>query len=111
MSIKTEVMGNNEGIIKIVVSGKLGNTVQKNFRRAYEDNPAKTYIIDLSDVDSIDSSGLGMMLLMRDFVGGKNANIEIINCSDHILDIFNVTCFHKLFTIAQFGDKQAMSSV
>ena len=92
--------------LKIIISGKLGNVIQKEYRQAYENNPADAYIIDLGKVESIDSSGLGMMLLMRDFAGGDHADISIINCSKHILDIFNVTCFHKLFKIDQLKNNQ-----
>ena len=100
MGVHVEIMPSNNAV-KIAPTGKLGNVIQKEFRKAYEENSANQYIIDLANVESIDSSGLGMMLLMRDFVGGKSANISITNCSDHILDILTVTCFYKLFNIAQ----------
>lgn len=102
MGIQVEIIKDNEETIKLVISGKFGNVIQKEFRKAYEENKAKAYVIDLGNVENMDSSGLGMMLLMRDFVGGENSDIEIINCSDHILDILKVTCFYKLFKINQF---------
>lgn len=79
--------------LTIKVQGTLGNSIHKEFRAAYESNDASKFIVDLSATENIDSSGLGMLLLFRDFAGGDDSNIQIINCTDHILDIFHVTCF------------------
>jgi len=105
MNILVETIHNREDAVKVTLYGKLGSAIQKEFRKTYEENPGKSYVIDLEKVDGIDSSGLGMMLLMRDHVGGANSDIELINCSEHILDILNVTCFYKLFKIAQFENR------
>ncbi len=91
----------NDGTLKIQVKGILGNKVQREFRAAYENAQAGKYVIDLQNTDNIDSSGLGMLLLLRDFAGGESAKVELINCSEHILDIFNITNFFKLFSIPQ----------
>ena len=99
MGVKTEIMDDK---VKIAVTSTLGNDIHKEFRRAYEDNSSPSYVVDLANSSNIDSAGLGMLLLMRDFTGGEESNIEIINCSDHILDIFHVTCFYKLFNIPQY---------
>lgn len=99
MSVKTEVFDNT---VKILVFNTLGNDIHREFRKAYEENPAQAYVVDLANATNIDSSGLGMLLLMRDFTGGDESNIKIINCTDHILDIFHVTCFYRLFKIPQY---------
>jgi len=97
----------NDNTLKINVDTALGNDVHRDFREAYTNNPAQKYIIDLRNSQTIDSSGLGMLLLFKDFAGGENANIEIINCSEHVLDIFHVTCFFRLFSIPQYNPKKA----
>jgi len=99
MSIITENIDN--ATLKIKISGTLGNQIQREFRGAYENAGASKYVVDLQDTPNIDSSGLGMLLLLKDFAGGDDSNIEIVNCSAHILDIFKITNFQKLFTIPQ----------
>lgn len=99
MSVSTENIDNQT--LKIKISGTLGNQIQREFRNAYEEANATKYVIDLQNAPNIDSSGLGMLLLLKDYAGGEDANIEIINCSSHILDIFSITNFQKLFTIPQ----------
>lgn len=93
--------------LKMAVSGILGNVIHKEFRAAYENVKANKYILDLANTQNIDSSGLGMLLLLKDHAGGENANIELINCSDHLLDIFHVTCFFRLFNIPEYDKKHA----
>jgi len=93
----------NEGkTLKISISGTLGNDIHKAFREAYEKNSSGSFIVDLGHANNIDSSGLGMLLLLRDFAGGESSDITIVNCSQTILDIFNVTCFYRLFKIPEY---------
>lgn len=93
----------NEGkTLQVSISGTLGNDIHKEFRDAYENNSSDSYIIDLGHASNIDSSGLGMLLLLRDFAGGENSDITIVNCSQTILEIFNVTCFYRLFNIPEY---------
>ena len=105
MSISTSQPDANT--LKITVSGVLGNVIHKEFRTAYENEKLDKYILDLANTQNIDSSGLGMLLLLKDHAGGENANIEFINCSDHLLDIFHVTCFFRLFNIPEYDKKHA----
>ena len=93
--------------LKINISGVLGNIMHKEFRDAYEnvDAAVNRYVVDFSNTSNVDSSGLGMLLLFKDHAGGENANIEFTNCSDHILDIFHVTCFFRLFKIPEYDKK------
>ena len=102
MSVNCQLVPDKQELI-LKINGGLGNKIQREFRKAYENNPCKKYTIDLAGSSNIDSSGLGMLLLLRDFAGGEKSNIEIINCSDHILEIFHVTCFYKLFKIPQYN--------
>lgn len=99
MSVTSENVDSNT--LKIKVHGTLGNKIQREFRGAYETSKVTKFIIDLQNTTSIDSSGLGMLLLLRDFAGGDDSHVELINCSDHILDIFSITNFYKLFVIPQ----------
>ena len=100
----------DENTAKISIDGVLGNAIHKEFRAAYEQHEAKRYIVDLSNTTTIDSSGLGMLLLFKDHAGGDDADIEIINCSDHLLDIFHLTCFFRLFKIPEYNKKYSQAS-
>jgi anti-anti-sigma regulatory factor len=50
-------------------------------------------------VKSMDSSALGMMLLLREYVGGDQSKIIIKDCPHPIKTLFLVSNFDQLFTI------------
>jgi len=52
--------------------------------------------LDFSKTAYIDSSALGMMLLLRD----KALNVNIVNCTDNAMQIFKIANFQKLFEIS-----------
>jgi len=95
-----------ELIVKL--SGIFDYNVRTAFRDSYENyQPRKSnqYVLDFSDVSFIDSSALGMLLLMIDFVGTNrqhldDSKIRLIHCSEQIKNIFEVARFHVLFDIS-----------
>ena len=47
----------------------------------------------------LDSSALGMLLLLRDHAGGDTANIKIVNCNPDVKKILTISNFEQLFSI------------
>ena len=47
----------------------------------------------------LDSSALGMLLLLRDHAGGESAQIRIVHCNADVRRILNISNFEQLFTI------------
>ena len=60
-------------------------------------------MIDLTDTDYMDSSALGMLLLLREKMGGDGAVIELRNCKPSILELFKVSKFEDLFDIRGYN--------
>lgn len=99
MSINSKMDGSK---LTIAVSDKFDFSVHQDFRIAYEtQNPKPTaYEIDLGNTTYLDSSALGMLLLLRDFAGDNASNIHIINCNDDIRKILEISNFEQLFQIS-----------
>jgi anti-anti-sigma factor len=76
--------------------------VHKEFRGAYDDGkaPAKTYFVDLRATDYMDSSALGMLLQLREYVGGDRSRVQIVNVKPGIRQILTIANFDKLMTIS-----------
>lgn len=85
----------------IAISGRFDFNLHQEFRNAYEnaDPKAVRYRIDLADTDYIDSSALGMLLLLRERAGGDQSDIDVINCSAEIRNILTISNFDQLFNI------------
>ena len=100
MSVSCNVNGNT---VNISVSGRFDFASHKEFREAYRNTPSGSnneYIIDMSSTEYVDSSALGMMLLLREHAGGDQANVSIHGCRKEVKDILIVSNFDKLFKIS-----------
>lgn len=87
--------------VTIYIQGRFDFSSHQEFRAAYEKlSKAPThYRVDLQGASYLDSSALGMLLLLRDFAGGDKSNIEIVNCSSDVKKILMISNFEQLFTI------------
>jgi anti-anti-sigma factor len=100
MSISSSLSA-DEQELRISIEGRFDFSSHSEFRKAYEDLEARvgSYIVDMSGASYLDSSALGMLLLLRDYAGGDNANICIADCNDDIKKILAISNFEQLFTI------------
>ena len=87
--------------LNISITGRFDFSSHQEFRKAYEDagNTPDNYVVDMKDTTYLDSSALGMLLLLRDHAGGDNASISIINCNDDVRKILTISNFEQLFEI------------
>ena len=101
MSVTTTVAGDGKKIT-IHISGQFNFSVYKEFREAYQRSaqPASTaYVIDLAGAEYMDSSALGMLLLLRERAGAERSDIVITHCNPEIRKIFKISNFDRLFKI------------
>ena len=56
------------------------------------------YVVDLANVDFIDSAGLGMLLIAREQARSLKAKIELCNPREEIKSILKSAQFQELFT-------------
>lgn len=89
------------GVLTIAVQGRFDFSALQLFRNAYEKTNPKPnkFIIDLKESDYLDSSALGMLLALRDYAGGDDAKISIINCNSDIKKILVITKLDELFSV------------
>lgn len=101
MAIKS-VVSNQGKTLSISIDGRFDAGHLNEFRQAYEevgDNQVDEYVVDLKETEHLDSSALGMLLILRDYAGGDDANVIISNCSPEVKKIFSISNFQQLFTI------------
>ncbi|MEE8057155.1 MAG: STAS domain-containing protein [Pseudomonadales bacterium] len=87
--------------LTINIEGRFDFSSHQEFRRAYEGVEAKPdrYHVDMNATSYLDSSALGMLLLLRDYAGGDSSNISILNCNEDVKKILSISNFEKLFDI------------
>ncbi len=87
--------------VTISVAGKFDFQLYDEFRASYADTAGSgvEYVVDLSNTEYLDSSALGMLLLLREHAGAESSNIEITQASPEVRKILDVANFGKLFRI------------
>lgn len=100
MSITSSVSDNGKQVT-ISVSGKFDFQLYDEFRSSYVETMGAgvQYEVDLAGTDYLDSSALGMLLLLREHAGGEGSRINISNSSTDVKKILEVANFGKLFEI------------
>ena len=83
----------------------LGELFDFSIHRAFHDAclgdvaAARSYVLDLEQVTSMDSSALGMLMLLREHAGGDRAEIRIVNAGADLRNTLRIAGFDKLFTV------------
>jgi anti-anti-sigma factor len=87
--------------LTISIEGRFDFSSHQEFRECYEraEGSPRSYVVDLNRTTYLDSSALGMLLLLRDHAGGDGADIKIVNCNRDVKKILTISNFEQLFTI------------
>ncbi|NHJ88027.1 MAG: STAS domain-containing protein [Asgard group archaeon] len=101
MSIKGTLEPDNT--LRIEIDGRFDFTLHKDFRDIYTNTSTNSkiskYLIDLTNTNYMDSSALGMLLLLREYAGGESSQIEVMGCNAEIKEILEISNFDRLFKI------------
>lgn len=90
-------------VARVVLAGQFDFNSHREFRQACETvigNPNVSEIqIDFQKVTYLDSSALGMLLLVKEKVNTANKSLALVNCKDTVRQVLEIACFGKIFTI------------
>ena len=95
------MVSDDGGKVTITVAGKFDFQLYDEFRASYADTAGNgvDYVVDLSQTEYLDSSALGMLLLLREHAGGESSSIAITEASPEVRKILDVANFGKLFKL------------
>lgn len=95
--IETTVQDNEVTIVFPLV---FDHKARRQFREIYESYPRKfRYIVDFGKVSMIDSSCIGTLLLLREYVGGEQGDIVLSHCEPGVREPLLAAHFEQLFRI------------
>lgn len=87
--------------VTLLVEGRFDFASHQAFRAAYQNHPADLdYVVDLRGTHYLDSSALGMLLLLRDHAGGEKAVVKLVNCTPDVIKILTISNFSRLFQVS-----------
>ena len=94
MEIKAE---HNENEVNVYISGKLSFKDHPEFNSFIEEIAVskKNVLFDISDLEQIDSAGIGMMFLSQKVMEEAGASITIRNPRGQVKRVFEITSIEK----------------
>ena len=98
----TSKLSSDGATLTLKVVGRFDFKLHSEFRRAYEalePRPLR-FIVDLGQAEYIDSSALGMLLLLKRFAGGENSSVALVNVTPEVARVLDVANFGRLFLVA-----------
>jgi anti-anti-sigma factor len=97
-----EKMLENDGSqLSIIIDGKFDFSLYQDFRDAYIDFQGSdvNVVLELSKTTYMDSSALGMILLLKEYTDKNSNKIIIKNPNKTVNKILEIAQFHRLLTI------------
>lgn len=93
-------MANDGNHLTVCVDGRFDFGLYEDFRHAYESvAPSGTnFSVDLTRASYMDSSALGMLLLLKEYVGDSKS-VDILNPSEEVKSVLKIANFDKLFNL------------
>src|SRR5574343_210219 len=93
-----------DGKATLRLKGRFQFDAHREFRSAYEayvDDPAvRVVALDFFGVDYLDSSALGMLLLLREKLANVRKEVEITGTHGIVKQVFDVANFSRIFHFA-----------
>ena len=95
---------NDSGRATIKLVGRFDFNTHREFRGAYEpmvgDPSIRSVVVDFSGVDYLDSSALGMLLMLRDKLSGASKDVALVGVRGNVKQVLDIANFGKLFEIS-----------
>ncbi len=102
MSLITAELSSDGRALTIRITGRFDFSSHKEFRHAYcdLDQVPSSVVLDLSSTEYLDSSALGMILILKEHLGEDKNRIELRNANPTVSNILEVANFDKLLEVS-----------
>lgn len=85
------------------LTGRFDFSAHRDFRHGYQplldDKGLREIVLDFEEVEYVDSSALGMLLLLKEKAAAAGKSVVLANCSGFVMEVFQVVNFQQLFTM------------
>lgn len=91
-----------DGKVVIDLQGRFDFNAHREFREAVDQaikEAANAVQVDLANVDYLDSSALGMLLMLRDKAKGAGKEVVLANAGGSVKQVIDIANFGKLFAL------------
>lgn len=94
-------ISNDKKVATIKINGRFDFSAHNEFRKSYKDVEISSgeYIVDLAGTEYLDSSALGMLLLLKEYADSQSSSVSLTGFNDEIKEILTIASFDKIFTL------------
>lgn len=98
MSIKSQLKNDT---VTLFLDGSFDVSQYEEFKQICKkyDEPQNHFIVDFEKTVYMDSSALGMLLLLREQTQGDRSRVSLINTGETVMKILKIAHFNQLFEI------------
>ncbi|HEY3433941.1 MAG TPA: STAS domain-containing protein [Rhodocyclaceae bacterium] len=93
-----------DGRAVVRLQGRFDFNSHREFREAVDgvlqQSAVHEIVVDLGNVEYLDSSALGMLLMVRDKARSTSKEVALANCKGAVKQVLEIANFSKLFTIS-----------
>lgn len=102
LKVHTRMLGN---VAVVSVQGRIVNGETASLREEVDSQSSvNTVLLDLSRVSTIDASGLGMMLELREHAAQRGARLKLMNTTKLVRRVLEVTKLDAVFEITSAAE-------
>ncbi len=96
----THTFTQEDNRVCIKITDDFDGRLYSEFKSAFETSPqAVTFVVDLSDVRRMDSSGLGLLVHLREHAANTDSAVVLMNPSEVARRNLETAFFHEIFDI------------
>lgn len=88
-------------VLGLKIVGRFDYSLHQDFRNSYTQQKAKVslYQLDLSEAEYMDSSALGMLLLLKEFAEQRDASVTLLSPTPMVRKVLEIANFNQFFQI------------
>ncbi|MGL4408520.1 MAG: STAS domain-containing protein [Zoogloea sp.] len=94
----------NDSKAAIRLQGRFDFNTHREFRESSDavitNRDVKEIVVDLGETEYLDSSALGMLLMLRDKASSAGKRVALANCKGPVRQVLDIANFAKLFEIS-----------
>lgn len=87
-----------DNVVTIQLTGRFDFRMIKEFNELLRQAPT-TWVVDFAQVEYVDSSALGMLLLLRERVHGDTRRVQLRGLHGQPRDVLLMAKFDRMFTV------------
>jgi len=91
-NVRSAVIGIDEDVVGLNQFNALNDAVNREMNEG-----VKSFTFDMSNLKSINSSGLGILISCLKNIKSSNGTLKIINANEKILNVFKITKLDNVF--------------